>query len=155
MEPEALRRADIFQYCTYRELMALCEISAQRTVGRGEPLFRDGELGRECFVIVEGAVSVEKSGQVLASLGPSATFGVMSFLDRPERSADAIATEPTTLLVLHRDRFLQLIRQDSDLAAKVMWQLLMKLSALVRRTNALMVAESVTLDDLQPEPSLL
>lgn len=152
---EVLRRADIFQYCTYRELMALCEISTQRTAGRGEPLFRDGDLGRECFVIVDGAVSVEKSGHVLANLGPSATFGVMSFLDRPERSADAIATEPTTLLVLHRDRFLQLIRQDSELAAKVMWQLLMKLSALVRRTNSLMVEESVTLDDLQPEPSLL
>lgn len=152
---EVLRRADIFQYCTYRELMALCEISTQRSVADGEPLFHEGDLGRECFVIVEGAVAIEKAGQVLARLGPSATFGIMSFLDQPQRSADAIASEPTTLLVLHRDRFLQLIRQDSELAAKIMWQLLMKLSGLVRQTNALAVAETLSLDDIDPEPSLL
>jgi serine/threonine protein phosphatase PrpC len=152
---EVLRRADIFQYCTYRELMALCEIATQRTVGLGEALFREGDLGRECFVIVEGGVSIEKGGQVLAGLGPSETFGIMSFLDQPRRSADAIATERTTLLVLHRDHFLQLIRQDSELAAKIMWQLLMKLSALVRHTNALAVAETVTIDDLEPEPTLM
>jgi len=152
---EVLRRADIFQYCTYRELMAVCEIATQREVPQGEALFREGDLGRECFVVVEGAVAIEKSGQVLTDLGPSDTFGIMSFLDEPKRSADAIATQPTSLLVLHRDRFLQLIRQDSDLSAKIMWQLLMKLSALVRSTSALAVAEPVTMELLEPEPSLM
>ena len=152
---EVLRRADLFQYCTYRELMAVCEVATQRSVVAGDSLFREGDPGRECFIIVEGGVSIEKSGQVLADLGPSDTFGIMSFLDEPRRSADAIASAPTTLLVLHRDRFLQLIRQDSDLAAKIMWQLLMKLSALLRSTSALAVAETVTIDLLEPEPSLM
>jgi serine/threonine protein phosphatase PrpC len=151
---EVLRRADLFQYCTYRELMSICEIASLCEIADGERLFRDGDPGRECFVIIDGAVEIEKSGTVLATLGPSDTFGEMSFLDQPTRSADAVAALDTSLLVLHRDRFLQLIKQDSELAAKIMWQLLMKLSRLVRTTNELAVAEAISIDDLSPEPLL-
>ena len=146
---EVLRRSDLFQYCTYRELMSICEISQQRDVKAEETLFADGDVGLECFVIVTGRVAIEKSGQVLGDMGPSDTFGEMSFLDNPHRSADAIARTDTTLLVLHRDRFLQLIKQDSELAAKIMWQLLGRLSRHLRKANELVAAEAVPLDALQ------
>lgn len=45
------------------------------------------------------------------------------------------------LLVIRRNQFLQLLKQDSDLAAKLMWQLLQKLSRLVRVTNRQLVKE--------------
>ena len=45
--------------------------------------------------------------------------------------------------------FLQLLKQDSELAAKLMWQLLQKLSRLVRVTNRQLVKEVSTYDRLE------
>jgi PPM family protein phosphatase len=146
---EVLRKVDLFQYCTYRELMAVCQVAEQRDVMAGTQLFRDGEIGRELFVIQAGRVAIEKSGTRLAVLEPADYFGEMSFIDTPRRSADAVTLEDSTFLVVRRDRFLQLVKQDSDLAAKVMWQLLQKLTRLVRQTNEKLVAESISLDDVE------
>jgi hypothetical protein len=136
---EVLRRVDLFQYCTYRELMAVCQIAAQREAPAGTLLFRDGEMGRECFVMVSGEVAIEKSGTRLALLKAGDYFGEMSFMDAPQRSADARVTEDAALLVLDRDRFLQVMKQDSELAVKLMWQLLHKMSRLLRATNEKLV----------------
>ena len=50
------------------------------------------------------------------------------------------------LLVIRRNQFLQLLKQDSELAAKLMWQLLQKLSRLVRLTNRRLVSEVSSFD---------
>jgi CRP-like cAMP-binding protein len=63
----------------------------------------------------------------------------------------ATALEDSQFLVIGRHRFLQIIEQDSDLAGKLMWQLLQKLSRLVRASNEKLVAETASLDDLEVE----
>lgn len=144
---EVLRRVDLFQYCTYRELMNVCQVAERREVPAGEVLFREGETGRECFVVEAGRVAIEKSGTRLAVAEAGDYFGEMSFIDAPQRSAGCITLEDSTFLVLDRDRFLQLMKQDSELASKLLWQLLHKMSRLVRTTNDKLVAETITLDD--------
>jgi len=143
---EVLRKAGLFQYCTYRELMVVCQITEPRTVPAGTVLFRDGDEGTECFIVEQGSVAIDKRGTRLAVYGRGDYFGEMSFIDAPARSADAIALEETEFLVIHRDRFLQMLKQDSELAAKLMWQLLRKLSRLVRLGNDKIVAEAVKVD---------
>ena len=148
---EALRRVDMFQYCTYRELIGVCQVAEHRTVSAGTQLFKDGDLGRECFIVESGAVSIDKQGTRLAVARAGDYFGEMSFLDMPRRSADATCIEDSTFLILRRERFLQLVKQDSELGTKLMWQLLHKLSRALRDTNERLVAESVTLEDLEGE----
>ena len=151
---EALRKCSLFQYCTYRELMQVCQISHQRDVLDGAILFREGDVGRECYIIVQGRMSIEKHGSVLATLDSSQYFGEMSFLDQPQRSATARAVGDVRLLVLGKDAFLQLMKQDADLAVKLMWQLLRKLSNIVRESNARVVADAISADALLPAPDL-
>jgi CRP-like cAMP-binding protein len=74
----------------------------------------------------------------------------MSFLDFPRRSATAIIASDASLLTMHRDRFIQLLKQDPELGVKLSWQLLKKLSRIVRRTNEQLVSESVPLTDERP-----
>ena len=147
---EVLRRVDLFQFCTDRELLSVCQVAPQRQVTQGTVLFREGDIGRECFVIQSGTVSIQKNNTQLAVLRPADYFGEMSFFDMPRRSADAVALEDATFLIIDRNNLLQLMKQDSDLAAKLMWQLLQKLSRLVRSSNDRIVAETITLDDLEP-----
>lgn len=97
-------------------------------------------------------MGIQKNNTQLALLRPGDYFGELSFFDSPHRSADAIALEDGQFLVIDRNSFLQLMKQDSDLAAKLMWQLLQKLTRLVRASNDRIVAETITLDDLEPLP---
>lgn len=138
---EVLRNVGLFQFCTYRELMRVCQMAETRSAPAGSVLFDEGAHGRECFVIEEGEVTIRKQGQMLAVLRSGDYFGEMSFIDVPRRSATAVVTRDVQLLVIRRNQFLQLLKQDSELAAKLMWQLLQKLSRLVRTTNRQLVKE--------------
>lgn len=151
---DVLRKCGLFQYCTYRELMRVCQIAEQRDILRGAILFRDGDVGRECYIVVSGRMCIEKHGTVLATLHPSQYFGEICFLDHPERSATARAMDDVQLLVLRKDAFLQLMKQDSDLAVKLTWQLLRKLSQLVRDLNEQAVAEPINIESLLPTTEL-
>jgi len=142
---EVLRNVGLFQYCTYRELIRVCQAAEVRDVPAGTVLFGEGDLGRECYIIEQGRVEIQKNGIQLASLEASDYFGEMSFIDVPRRSAAAVACVDTRLLVIRRNQFLQLLKQDSELAAKLMWQLLQKLSSLVRTTNRRLVDQEVTM----------
>jgi serine/threonine protein phosphatase PrpC len=141
-----LRRVDLFQYCTYRELLAASQIAAPRSAAAGERVFAEGDPGRECFIVVSGAVELRKGSTVLARAAAGDYFGEMSFVDSPKRSADAIAVEDSAFLVIERDRFLQLMKQDAELAVKLTWQLLRKMASLVRATSEKLALEPPLLD---------
>jgi serine/threonine protein phosphatase PrpC/CRP-like cAMP-binding protein len=143
---ERLRNVGLFQFCTYRELMKVCQMAAPQTVPAGSVLFEEGAQGRECFIVEEGEITIRKAGQVLAVMRSGDYFGEMSFIDVPRRSATAVATRDAQLLVIGRNQFLQLLKQDSELAAKLMWQLLQKMSRLVRSTNRRLVNETTAYD---------
>jgi len=61
---------------------------------------RQGEIGTGLFIVVSGAVQVVRDGHVLARLGPGDFFGEYSVLDGKPRTAQVIASEPTTCLAL-------------------------------------------------------
>ena len=67
-------------------------------------LLRDGENGHEVF---------------LNLLGPGDTFGEIALLDGFERTASAIAVEPSTLVVISRSQLLRHLKCDPDLALKM------------------------------------
>jgi len=109
-------------------------------------VFAEGDPGRECFIVVSGAVELRKGSTVLARAAAGDYFGEMSFVDSPKRSADAIAVEDSAFLVIERDRFLQLMKQDAELAVKLTWQLLRKMASLVRATSEKLALEPPLLD---------
>ena len=124
---ETLRKVDLFQYCTYRELMAVWRSRSSGSSPRGAAVQR----GRHRAGVLRGGLGRgrHREGRLaLATMGPGDYFGEMSLLDDLRRSADAVAVAETVVLVLLKSRFLQLMKQDSDLAAKLMWQLLNKLA---------------------------
>ncbi|MED5371677.1 MAG: cyclic nucleotide-binding domain-containing protein [Myxococcota bacterium] len=143
---EALRRCDLFSFCTYRELVQVAGMCESRRVPADTVLFREDEHGGEAFIIEQGAVEILRGGVTLAHLGPAAYFGEMSFIDSPRRSATVRTTADSTFLVLGRNAFLRLVRQDSALATKLMWRLLHHLARMVRNANARMLAGMTTLE---------
>lgn len=143
---DVLRRCDLFSFCTYRELVQVAAVCEPREVPANTILFREDEIGREAFILESGGVEVHRGGVTLARLSPPAYFGEMSFIDSPRRSATVTTTAASRFLVMSRNDFLRLVRQDSTLATKLMWRLLHHLSRMVRNANSRVLAGVTTLE---------
>ena len=131
-----LRACDLFSYCTWKELAQVADCCRVKELPPQAWVFKEGQPGRECFIIDRGTVEVIKNGKVRYTLGPGRLFGEMSFIDVPRRTASVRTTEPVRLLMLSRRDFLQLVRSDSALGSKVQWQMLRQLARLLRGGRA-------------------
>jgi hypothetical protein len=127
-----LRACDLFSYCTWKELAQVADCCRVKELPPQSWIFKEGQPGRECFIIDKGTVEVIKDGKVRFTLGPGRMFGEMSFIDVPRRTASVRTTEPVRLLMLSRRDFLQLVRSDDALGSKVQWQMLRQLSRILR-----------------------
>jgi NADH dehydrogenase len=82
----------------------------------GELIVREGEIGRELFLIVAGEVEVVKvdpaSGeQILSRLGPKEVFGEKALLEDTKRTATVRAATPVEVLTVGRADFRTLVSQ--------------------------------------------
>lgn len=93
------------------------QIVRQKSLGKGEIVFREGEEGNEAFRILGGRIeiSIHVAGQGDVPLGhlvPGDIFGEMALLDDKPRSATARALEPTRLQVMNVEEFNDLFLSD-------------------------------------------
>jgi SulP family sulfate permease len=112
-----------------------------RSFAAGEVIFKNGDAGRELFLVRRGVVRVMlplKDGghHNLASFGRGNFFGEMSFLTGAVRSAEAVATTATDLFVIDRERFDTVARAHPLIAVKVFARLARTLAQRLRRANA-------------------
>ena len=86
----------------------------------GRVLMRQGEPGREAFVICDGQARVAIRGKKSVHLGPGACFGEMALLDTAPRSATVTAESDMRLLVLGSREFSTLIDDVPVIGRRVM-----------------------------------
>jgi CRP/FNR family transcriptional regulator, cyclic AMP receptor protein len=118
---ELLRGVSLFSACSKRELSRIASLADEIDVPKGRVLMREGEPGREFFVVVDGRarITVGTRGR-LAAAGPGASFGEMSLLDQGPRSATVEAETDMNLLVLDSRSFSSLLDEVPSVARKVL-----------------------------------
>jgi CRP-like cAMP-binding protein len=102
----------------------------------GDVIFREGEEGREMFILLEGQVDlrvkVDKGEAVIKTVfTPNDFFGEMALIDERPRSATARAEKRTKVLVVDGPSFEALILQNGKFALKI----IKVLSARLRSSN--------------------
>lgn len=91
-----------------------------RTFDAGEKVFLEHETGDSMFVVRSGLIDIVTFGRVLERIGPNGLFGEMALIDDGERSAAALAAEPSELAVIDRAAFLDLVSHDARFALRIM-----------------------------------
>jgi len=119
---EALANSPLFALLDERELLRVLSVTEVESHFPGDTIIdQDGE-GGDLYVVLSGCVAVCRSGSLVAELKVGQHFGEMSLLrDRP-RSAHALATQMTELLVIPREGFFSLLRSEHELGMKLLWQ---------------------------------
>ncbi len=138
--PGALRSCTLFESLPADQLGKVAEIASPRAVPAGRPIFPEGSVGDEMFVVVSGRVRISKEipgagEEALTLLGPGSYFGEMAVIDGAPRSADAVAHEDCELLAIRRDDLDRLMFLDKDLACALLWAFVRTLSSRLRETS--------------------
>ena len=118
---DALGKTPLFGELSKHELGELAKATEDLEVDEGRVLTREGDLGREFFVIVEGNVSVTQDGNEIRRLGPGDFFGEIALIyENARRTATVTATSPLRFFVLTRQSFRSLLEHQPEIEQKVM-----------------------------------
>jgi CRP-like cAMP-binding protein len=117
---EALKRAPLFDGLSRKELVELARVSEDLEVPPGKVLCKEGEIGHEFFVIVDGEVEVTRNGARVATRAGGEFFGEIALLEETRRTATVTAKTPVRFFVLTRSDFRRLVNENRNVERKVL-----------------------------------
>jgi len=114
-----LKKVPLFSGLSGRDLDLIARQTDVVKADAGKVLTRQGALGEEFLLIVDGSARVERDGKPIARLETGDFFGEMSLIDGNPRSASVIAESPITLLVVESRSFRCLLDAVPALRRKI------------------------------------
>jgi CRP/FNR family cyclic AMP-dependent transcriptional regulator len=90
----------LFAAVSGKGLRSIIQAATEVDVQAGKVLVREGEWGREMYVILRGTAEVTRDGRRLRELVPGDFFGEMAFLSPAPRTATVTARSDMRVMVL-------------------------------------------------------
>ena len=108
-----------------------------RKYAAGETIVTQGKEGIGLFVLVSGEAEVVRTGAdgsttKLNVFGPTDFFGELALLDGGPHTASVIAVEETECLVLVHWEFVGKLKQDSEMVAVIMQEVVRRFHRALR-----------------------
>lgn len=130
------KKGSLFGNLTEEELNQLAQIVRERKFDRNQVIFYEGDLGGSLYVIVSGTVKIvimadDGREHILGLLDEGNFFGEISLIDGEPRSATAIAQDKVNIVMISREDFVRLLRENPEMSLKIMQTLCERL----RRTD--------------------
>jgi CRP/FNR family cyclic AMP-dependent transcriptional regulator len=116
---ERLAEIPLFRGSTTSQLRAVAKLTTEIEAPRGTVLCREGEVGRQCFVIRQGRARVTIGGDEVATIGPGDVLGELSLLDGQPRVATVTAVSEMHLVVLSRTEFHELLAESPAVSRRI------------------------------------
>jgi CRP/FNR family transcriptional regulator, cyclic AMP receptor protein len=115
----------LLRHLSKDELRRLAATTTLTNHARGGVIFQKGDPGASMMAVIRGRVkicshSLEGKELVLNIICRGGIFGEIALLDGEPRTADAVALEETDLLVLERSKLEPFLRENPDLALRLL-----------------------------------
>jgi CRP/FNR family transcriptional regulator, cyclic AMP receptor protein len=133
---EALKRAPLFEGLSRKELTQLARVSEDLEIPEGTALTREGEIGHEFFVIVEGETQVKRKGRSLGTRGAGDFIGEIALLEQVPRTATVTAKTALRVFVLTSKDFHHLLEENPKVERKVLRTLAKRVADLSKDPTA-------------------
>ena len=130
-----LAKIPLFSACSARHLAEITRNTVTSSYPAGTVIARQGEIGREFLVIVEGNASVVLDGETIATLGPGDFFGEIALLDGGPRTATVTAETDLVVEVMSHAEFTAFLVEVPELTRSI----LKGVAARLRVTDARLV----------------
>jgi len=140
-----LSEVEAFRGLSPEELEKIAAITIIDRFRSGEVIFEDSYPGHDLYVIISGRVSVQMEsitphGVVsLTTIKPGEILGEFALIDSEPRSATALCTEETEVLIISGDRLRDLFERQNHIGFIVMRNLARIVCERIRRTNRILL----------------
>lgn len=140
ISPELLKEQILLEQLETSDLEKLAKIIVKTSSKKGEFIFREREAAQGIYLINTGKVEISKNisegwRQTLAILTPGHFCGELSIIEHRQHDANAIALEDTEVLLIKKEDFERMEKEDSALISKIMKKLVLVLSHNLTRMN--------------------
>ncbi|MCQ2091090.1 MAG: Crp/Fnr family transcriptional regulator [Fibrobacter sp.] len=132
-----LKGVELFSELNEEQLAMLANLVVVQDFNRDETVVLEGDDSMQAlYLIASGSVQVYMTGvdgreTILSFLERGDFFGEMSLIDGEPRSASVRTVTDAQMMIIHRESFLQLIRQTPEIAMA----LLSEMSKRLRKAN--------------------
>ncbi|MDO9413120.1 MAG: SulP family inorganic anion transporter [Pseudolabrys sp.] len=135
-----LAHIELLATLTAEEIDIVRNHTRRETYTHGHVIFREGDPGKELFIVTKGRVSAylrqTGGGDIrLVTFAPGTVFGELAILDAGPRSASVIADDDVVCYVLSEQEFAALSAAAPAVAIKLLAGLGRELSGRLRRAN--------------------
>jgi CRP/FNR family cyclic AMP-dependent transcriptional regulator len=127
-DPEKLKVWCAFQAvstsCFFAEFAELKAVNVppvpeHRSFAPGDVILREGDVGREVFLLTEGSAVVSVRGTKVGEIHRDEIFGALAALTEGMRTATVTATSPTICMVFAKNDFRDFLRSNAVLMEKL------------------------------------
>jgi CRP-like cAMP-binding protein len=126
----------LFASCSKRQLEEIGRVADEVVVEPGTVLVKQGDVGLQLFIIVDGTATATRDGAPIASLGSGDFVGEMAVLERGRRNATVTADTQVTVLVLTAAGLSQLLDDVPGLAKSLLYAVAARVAASATEATA-------------------
>jgi CRP-like cAMP-binding protein len=124
LKRDTLARMPLFRPLNDREILRVLQVTDVVVYKDAETVITQGERGEELYIVLSGTVDIMRGDAKLTSLSPGEHFGEMALIRAQPRSATVKSNGNSEVMVLRRPDFFEILRNEHQLAVKLLWQFL-------------------------------
>ena len=144
-----LRGCQLFVGLPASDIAEIASFTVPKHLAKGEFLFRQGDPSDGFYIVQKGAIKVHRVSaagkeQVIYLFRPVETFAEASLASPTGYPADAIATDESTVLLVPKADFVEMVRSKPELALRMLGSMSQHLRVLVGLLDDLTLKDSET-----------
>ena len=137
-----LRNVPLFAVLDEVQLNALAGVISRRSLLKNRVVLQAGDPTDSLYIVISGRTKVQMADDegkevILAVLGPGDFFGEMGLIDDEPRAASVLTTEPCEFVVITKDDFNALLKNNFEIAMVIMRGLVKRLREADRKIESL------------------
>jgi len=131
-----LQDVDIFQMISTEDLARVATITEELEYKEGQVIFKINDLSDSMYIVIEGKVKMDRDGETVMIARHKDVFGTWALFDDETRVVNATVIEPSTLLKIDKEEFIDLLADNVRITQSVLKAMVVKLRNLMTRTKA-------------------
>ena len=144
-----LRSCQLFIGLPGSDIAEIAAFTVPKHLAKGEFLFRQGDPGDGFYIVQKGAIKVHRVSatgkeQVIYLFRPIESFAEASLASPTGYPADAIATDESTVLLVPKADFVEMVRRKPELALRMLGSMSQHLRVLVGLLDDLTLKDAET-----------
>ena len=127
---EWLAKVPLFNGLSKKQLREVSSLATRLDEPAGAELTKEGRVGNEFIIVLEGEIEIRRGTDVVATRGPGSYVGEIALLDNRPRTATVVAKTPVVIEVIGRREFRTLLADAPELQAEIMSTMAQRLAEL-------------------------